>query len=80
MLLPGGVYTGLTAPGLGPDPANWPADMGIIRPERAAELCLAGLDLGLFYIPTHRHLIDDMAARHQGVAAATAALGLQRGA
>jgi len=80
MLLPGGVYTGLTAPGLGPDPANWPAAMGIIQPERAAELCLAGLDLGLFYIPTHRHLIDDMAARQQGVAAATVALGLQQSA
>lgn len=74
LLLPGGVYTGMTADGLGPDPAHWPADMGIILPERAAEIALAGLDRGLFYIPTHRHLIDDMRARTEGMAAATAAL------
>ncbi|OYQ28270.1 hypothetical protein CHU93_09140 [Sandarakinorhabdus cyanobacteriorum] len=78
VLLPGGVYTGLTAAGLGPDPAKWPADMGIILPERAAELCLKGLDLGLFHIPTHAHLIDDMGWRHGSVAAATAALGLTK--
>ncbi|KPF77102.1 hypothetical protein IP88_06290 [alpha proteobacterium AAP81b] len=74
MLLPGGVYTGMTADGLGPDPENWPAEMGIILPERAADIALAGLDAGLFYIPTHRHLIDDMRARYGGMAAATAAL------
>lgn len=69
VLLPGGVYTGMTATGLGPDPDKWPADMGIIMPERAAELALTGLDQGLFYIPTHRHLIDDMRPRFDGVAA-----------
>lgn len=74
LLLPGGVYTGMTADGLGPDPAHWPADMGIILPERAADIALAGLDRGLFYIPTHRHLIDDMRPRIEGMAAATAAL------
>lgn len=68
VLLPGGVYTGLTAAGLGADPDKWPAEMGIILPERAAELALAGLDQGLFYIPTHRHLIDDMRPRFDGVA------------
>ncbi len=76
VLLPGGVYTGLTAAGLGPDPAGWPKAMGIIMPDRAADICLNGLDQGLFYIPTHPHLTTDMAARYQGVAAATAALGL----
>ncbi|WP_164157576.1 SDR family NAD(P)-dependent oxidoreductase, partial [Sandarakinorhabdus rubra] len=78
VLLPGGVYTGLTAAGLGPDPARWPADMGIILPERAAEICLKGLDLGLFHIPTHGHLHADMGWRYENVGAATAALGLKR--
>lgn len=78
MLLPGGVYTGLTADGLGPDPAKWPADMGVIMPEQAAELCLRGLDLGLFHIPTHGHLTDDMNWRHDSVATATKALGLAK--
>lgn len=78
VLLPGGVYTGMTAAGLGPDPAHWPADMGIIMPARAAEICLQGIDLGLFYIPTHAHLMADMAGRSDGVAAATAALGLTK--
>ncbi|WP_303783973.1 SDR family NAD(P)-dependent oxidoreductase [Sandarakinorhabdus limnophila] len=76
VLLPGGVYTGMTAPGLGDDPARWPADMGIIMPERAAELCLKGLDFGLFHIPTHAHLQNDMAWRYRSVADASAALGL----
>ena len=76
VLLPGGVYTGLTAAGLGDDPARWPAEMGIILPERAAELCLKGLDLGLFHIPTHAHLHTDMGWRYESVGAATAALGL----
>ena len=76
ILLPGGVYTGMTADGLGPDPAGWPADMHIITPERCAEIALAGLDAGLFWIPTHRHLADDMAPRHAGVAAAVRVLGL----
>lgn len=74
LLLPGGVYTGMTADGLGPDPARWPPEMGIITPEAAAATALAGLDAGLFYIPTHRHLIDDMAPRHEAMRAATALL------
>jgi NAD(P)-dependent dehydrogenase (short-subunit alcohol dehydrogenase family) len=76
VLLPGGVYTGLTAAGLGDDPARWPADMGIILPERAAEICLQGLDLGLFHIPTHAHLHDDMGGRYHSVGEATALLQL----
>ncbi|WP_156256807.1 SDR family NAD(P)-dependent oxidoreductase, partial [Sandarakinorhabdus oryzae] len=78
VLLPGGVYTGLTAAGLGEDESKWPAEMGIIRPERAAEICLKGLDLGLFHIPTHAHLHTDMAWRYDSVGAATAALGLTK--
>lgn len=76
ILLPGGVYTGMTAAGLGPDPAQWPAAMGIITPKRCAEIALAGLDAGLFWIPTHRHLADDMIARHHGIAEAVRVLGL----
>ena len=76
ILLPGGVYTGMTADSLGSDPAKWPAAMAIITPERCAEIALAGLDAGLFWIPTHRHLADDMAARHDGIAAAVRVLGL----
>lgn len=76
VLLPGGVYTGMTAAGLGPDPDRWPAEMGIITPERCAELALAGLDAGLFYIPTHAHLADDMTPRAEGIRAALATLGL----
>jgi NAD(P)-dependent dehydrogenase (short-subunit alcohol dehydrogenase family) len=76
VLLPGGVYTGMTADGLGPDPAGWPADMHVITAERCAEIALDGLDKGLFWIPTHRHLADDMGPRHQGVADAVRALGL----
>ena len=76
ILLPGGVYTGMTADGLGPDPAGWPADMHVITADRCAEIALDGLDKGLFWIPTHRHLADDMGLRHQGVADAVRALGL----
>jgi hypothetical protein len=50
--------------------------MHIITPDRCAEIALAGLDAGLFWIPTHRHLSDDMAPRHAGVAQAVRVLGL----
>lgn len=76
ILLPGGVYTGMTRDGLGPDPAQWPAAMAVITPERCAEIALAGLDAGLFHIPTHRHLADDMAPRHAAIADAARVLGL----
>ncbi len=76
VLLPGGVYTGMTADGLGPDPARWPAEMAIITPDRCAEIALAGLDAGLFWIPTHRHLAADMGPRHAGIADAVRVLGL----
>jgi NAD(P)-dependent dehydrogenase (short-subunit alcohol dehydrogenase family) len=76
ILLPGGVYTGMTADGLGPDPDKWPSAMGIIRPEVAAAIALQGLDEGLFYIPTHRHLGDDIEPRYAGIKAAITRLGL----
>jgi hypothetical protein len=50
--------------------------MHIITPDRCAEIALAGLDAGLFWIPTHRHLADDMEPRHAGVANAVRVLGL----
>ncbi|WP_353255315.1 SDR family oxidoreductase [Hyphomonas sp.] len=75
VLLPGGVYTPLIAKHI-PDPKNLPPEMHIIMPERCAEIALKGLDLGLFYIPTHAHLADDMRPRTQGVIDALAALRL----
>jgi NAD(P)-dependent dehydrogenase (short-subunit alcohol dehydrogenase family) len=77
VLLPGGVYTGMTADGLGPDPSGWPPAMAIIMPERCAEIALLGMDLGLFHIPTHAHLADDMRPRTQSVAVAVERLGLE---
>ena len=50
--------------------------MHIILPERCAEIALKGMDLGLFYIPTHAHIADDMRPRTDGVADALKALGL----
>jgi len=76
VLLPGAVYTGLTAPMI-PDPEKAPAALGLLMPERCAEIALDGMDKGLFYIPTHAHLIDDMAARYDAMREATAALGLK---
>lgn len=75
VLLPGGVYTPLIARNV-PDPKDLPPEMGVIMPERCAEIALKGLDLGLFYIPTHKHLADDMRPRTEGIADALSALGL----
>jgi NAD(P)-dependent dehydrogenase (short-subunit alcohol dehydrogenase family) len=75
VLLPGAVYTPLVSRAI-PDPAQAPPALGLIMPERCAEIALRGMDLGLFYIPTHAHLAADMAPRQQGVAGALAALGL----
>jgi NAD(P)-dependent dehydrogenase (short-subunit alcohol dehydrogenase family) len=76
VLMPGAVYTGLTAPKI-PDPATAPAALDLIMPDVCAERALRGMDLGLFYIPTQPHLADDMRPRTEGVAAAVAALGLK---
>lgn len=76
VLLPGAVYTPLIARGL-PDPRMAPASLGLIMPERCAEIALKGMDLGLFYIPTHAHISEDMRPRYQGVADALLQLGLR---
>ncbi len=76
VLLPGGVYTPLIAAAL-PDFDKVPPEMNIILPDRCAELALRGMDLGLFYIPTHAHLADDMRPRMEGVEASLRALGLR---
>jgi NAD(P)-dependent dehydrogenase (short-subunit alcohol dehydrogenase family) len=76
VLLPGAVYTGLTSKAI-PDPSKAPPALGLLMPERCAEIALDGMDKGLFYIPTHAHRIDDMGARYEGVRAATVALGLK---
>ncbi len=46
-------------------------------PVRCAEIALDSMDKGLLNIPTHAHLVDDMGARHEGMRAATVALGLR---
>ena len=75
VLMPGAVYTPLISAGL-PDPSLAPAHLNLIMPERCAEIALKGLDLGLFYIPTQRHLADDMKPRTDGVRNAVEKLGL----
>ncbi len=75
VLMPGAVYTALIEKHL-PDPSKAPPELSLIMPDRCAEIALKGLDLGLFYIPTHAHLADDMKPRMQGVADALKALGL----
>lgn len=75
VLMPGAVYTPLISRGL-PDPSLAPASLGLIMPERCAEIALKGMDLGLFYIPTHKHIADDIKPRYEGVRDALKALGL----
>ena len=75
VLLPGGVYTPLIS-GAWPNFESVPAEMNIILPARCAEIALKGMDLGLFYIPTHAHLADDLQPRVDGVRDALRALGL----
>lgn len=75
VLLPGAVYTPLIAKKL-PDPKEAPAQLDLIMPDRCAEIALKGLDQGLFYIPTQRHLADDMRRRTIGVLEAVSALGI----
>jgi NAD(P)-dependent dehydrogenase (short-subunit alcohol dehydrogenase family) len=76
VLMPGAVYTPLIARKL-PDPSKAPPELGLISSERCAEIALAGMDHGLFYIPTHAHLADDMRPRTEGIAAALKTLGLR---
>ncbi len=76
VLLPGAVYTPLISKHL-PDPKLAPPQLGLIMPERCAELALKGMDLGLFYIPTHAHIATDMRARSEEIATALEVLGLR---
>lgn len=75
MLMPGAVYTPIIAQGW-PDPAKAPAELGLIMPRRCAELALRGMDLGLFYIPTHAHIGADIQPRYDAILAALKALDL----
>ena len=76
VLMPGAVYTPLIAAKI-PDPSKAPAGLGLISSERCAEIALAGMDHGLFYIPTHAHLADDMRPRTEAIDAALKTLGLR---
>ncbi len=76
VLLPGGVYTPLVSGAL-PEISKVPPEMNIILPGRCAELALRGMDLDLFYIPTHAHIADDIRPRAEGVLASLRALGLR---
>ena len=73
VLLPGGVYTPRMARNV-PDPAKAP--LPLIMPDRCAAIALAGLDAGLFYIPTHPHIADDIGPRADAVRAALKRLDL----
>lgn len=76
VLLPGGVFTPSLSAGFR-DVSQIPPEMNLIVPERCAEIALKGMDLGLFYIPTHAHIADDMAPRTDGVLSSLKALGLR---
>lgn len=76
ILLPGPVYSPAVAASI-PDPAQAPPDFTLISCDACASIALRGLDLGLLYIPTHAHLLDDMAARHTGLSEAITALNLR---
>lgn len=77
VLLPGAVYTPLVARSL-PDPSLAPPELELITAERCAEVALKGMDLGLFYIPTQAHLLDDMQPRMKDIEASLKALGIER--
>ena len=76
VLMPGAVYTPLVS-GLLPDPALAPAQLELIMPEECAERALKGIDLGLFYIPTQAHLLQDMRPRCDEIEAALKALDIE---
>ncbi|MDF1846406.1 MAG: SDR family NAD(P)-dependent oxidoreductase [Parvibaculaceae bacterium] len=77
VLLPGAVYTPLVARSL-PDPSLAPPELELITAERCAEVALKGMDLGLFYIPTQAHLLDDMQPRVRDIEASLKALEIER--
>ena len=75
--MPGAVYTPLIAGQL-PDPAMAPPEFELILPEQCADIALKGMDLGLFYIPTQAHIVEDMQPRMQEVASSLQALGIEK--
>ena len=75
VLLPGAVYTPLIAKAL-PDPALAPPELELISAPECAAIALRGLDLGLFYIPTQAHLLQDMQPRIQEIQRSLTALNL----
>lgn len=61
--------------GEGMDPARKAAFVSqLITPEQCAERAIAGLERGLFYIPTHAHILTDMQARRLEIEAAFEAM------
>lgn len=77
VLLPGAVYTPLVARSL-PDPSLAPPELELITAERCADVALKGMDLGLFYIPTQAHLLEDMQPRMKEIEASLKALEIER--
>ncbi|MEP0202501.1 MAG: SDR family NAD(P)-dependent oxidoreductase [Halioglobus sp.] len=75
VLMPGAVYTPLISKVL-PDPAMAPPELELISAKECAAIALRGLDLGLFYIPTQAHLLEDMRPRMQEVENSLLALGV----
>ncbi len=73
VLLPGPVFTPLVSRGTA-DASQIPPGLNFLMPEQCAAIALKGMDLGLFYIPTHAHIADDMRSRADGVIAAIEAL------
>lgn len=57
-------------------PAGVTVSLDYISPDRCAEIALRGMDLGLFYIPTHASIAADLLPRYDGVLAAIRALEL----
>lgn len=61
--------------GVGMDPARKAAfEAQLITPAQCADRAIAGLERGLFYIPTHAHIREDMQARIDELDAAFAAM------
>jgi len=73
ILLPGPITTELSGK-VPTDQLTTP--MQFIPAAECAALALKGLDLGLFYIPTHAHLADDMGPRLAAMRESVRALGL----
>lgn len=75
VLLPGAVYTPLIS-GVLTDPSLAPPELELLLPDQCADIALRGMDMGLFYIPTQAHLLEDMQPRMHEVGSALQALGI----